>query len=194
MSRKEIALLLVVALVAGGLGLALGIARQGPGPLARTPLGQWLTSAGSDAVGIGDPAPRFVVARLDGAPMTLPTPGRAVLLNYWASWCGPCRAELPLLSAFAAEQGGNGIQVIGIALEEPVPARAFLAAVPVGFPNAWEAPGLTDSSVRLGNARGVLPFSVLIDADGRLRARRIGAFTDAADLRAWVDQAGIRAR
>jgi hypothetical protein len=50
---------------------------------------------------------------------------------------------------------------------------------------------VADSSVRLGNSRGVLPFSVLVDAQGRIRARRIGAFTDAADLHAWVDQAGV---
>ena len=188
MSRKEILALLAVALLAGLVGLGLGIARNGPGPLAHTPLGQWLERLGQAST-LGDPAPRFTVTGFDGRPRTLPEPGRAVLINYWASWCGPCRHELPLLNAFAAEQGGNGIQVVGIALEEPDPARAFLATVPVAYPTAWEAPGLADSSVRLGNSRGVLPFSVLIDAQGRIQARRIGAFTDAADLRAWAGAA-----
>jgi thiol-disulfide isomerase/thioredoxin len=188
-SRREIALLLAVALLAGLVGLGLGIARNGPGPLAATPLGQWLERLGQAGT-LGDPAPRFTVTGFDGQARTLPEPGRAVLINYWASWCGPCRHELPLLNAFAAEQGGNGIEVVGIALEEPDPARAFLATVPVAYATAWEAPGLADSSVRLGNSRGVLPFSVLVDAQGRIRARRIGAFTDAGDLRAWVDAAG----
>jgi thiol-disulfide isomerase/thioredoxin len=189
-SRREIALLLAVALLAGLVGLGLGIARNGPGPLAATPLGQWLERLGQAGT-LGDPAPRFTVTGFDGRPRTLPESGRAVLVNYWASWCGPCRRELPLLNAFAAEQGSNGVQVVGIALEDPHPARAFLATVPVAYATAWEAPGLADSSVRLGNSRGVLPFSVLVDAQGRIRARRIGAFTDAADLRAWVDQAGV---
>jgi thiol-disulfide isomerase/thioredoxin len=192
-SRKEILALLAVALLAGLLGLGLGVARHGPGPLARTPLGRWLERA-SQVGNLGDPAPRFPVTDFDGRVRTLPEPGRAVLVNYWASWCGPCRDELPLLSAFAAEQAGNGVQVVGIALEEPEPARAFLATVPVAFPTAWEAPGFEDSSVRLGNARGVLPYSVLIDAQSRIRARRIGAFTDAEDLRAWVDGAGLARR
>lgn len=192
MTRREILLLLAAALVAGLVGLGLGIARHGPGPLARTPLGQWLERVGQ-AGQLGDPAPRFSVTGFDGEARSLPEPGRPVLINYWASWCGPCRRELPLLSAFSAEQGGNGIQVIGIALEAPDPARAFLATVPVHFPTAWEAPGLADSSVRLGNARGVLPYSVLVDAEGRIRGRRIGAFTDDADLRAWVERSGVRA-
>lgn len=183
MSRKEIAGLLAVALLAGLLGLGLGIARNGPGPLARTPLGQWLERFGQGS-GLGEPVPRFPVTGLDGQPRTLPEPGKPVLINYWASWCGPCRGELPLLNAFAAEQAG--IEVVGIALEEPDAARGFLATVPVAYATAWEAPGLADSSVRLGNTRGVLPYSVLIDARGRLRARRIGAFTSADDLRAWV--------
>lgn len=193
MRRKEALVLLLVAVMAGLLGLGLAISRHGPGPLARTPVGHWLERLGQAGT-LGDPAPRFTVTGFDGQTRSLPEPGRPVLINYWASWCGPCRLEMPLLSAFAAEQGGNGIQVVGIALEERDPAQAFLATVPVGFATAWEAPTPLDSSVALGNVHGVLPFSVLVDGEGRIRARRIGAFTDAADLRAWVEQAGLTTR
>lgn len=193
MSRKEILVLLAVALLAGLVGLGLGIARHGPGPLARTPLGHWLEGLGQAGT-LGDPVAPFVVEGFDGRPRTVPEPGRPTLINYWASWCGPCRNELPLLSAFAAEQGVNGIQVVGIAMEERDPAQAFLATVKVGFVTAWEAPTPVDSSVRLGNSHGVLPYSVLVDGQGKLRARRIGAFVDAADLRAWVAQAGLADR
>ncbi|MGH8029163.1 MAG: TlpA family protein disulfide reductase [Arenimonas sp.] len=186
--------MLAAALAAGLIGLGLMLARQGPGSLARTPLGQWLDWTGGDAGKIGDRAPNFVVMGLDGTPRTLPVPGQAVLVNYWASWCVPCRAELPLLSAFAAGQASNGIQVVGIALDDAGSARAFLAARLVGFPTASELPSPDDSSVKLGNTRGVLPYSVLIDAQGRIRARRIGPFTDAADLRDWLAAAGAAGR
>jgi thiol-disulfide isomerase/thioredoxin len=192
-SRREILLLLAVALLAGLLGVGLGIDRYGPGPLARTPLGRWLEEAGQ-AGSLGAVAPRFIVTGFDGQRRTLPEPGHPVLINYWASWCAPCRHELPLLSAFAHEQDRNGVQVVGIALEEADPARAFLATMPVGYATAWEPPSLADSSVRLGNARGVLPYSVLVDAQGRIRARRVGAFVDAADLRTWVAAAGVAGR
>jgi thiol-disulfide isomerase/thioredoxin len=193
-SRKEIAVLLVVAVLAGLLGLGLAVARHGPGSLARTPLGHWLEGLGNEGVAIGDVAPRIVVNGFDGHRHAFPTIGRPTLINYWASWCGPCRAELPLLNSFTAQQGGNGIHVVGIALEEADAARAFLASVPVGYPTFWEAPSSRDSSVRLGNTHGVLPYTVLVDAQGRIRARRVGAFTDVADLRAWLDSAGVPAR
>lgn len=189
MNRRQVVTLLAVALVAGLLGLGLGIVRYGAGPLARVPPGPWLDRLGSEA--LGEPAPTFVVAGLDGASRHVPVPGQAVLVNYWASWCGPCVTEMPLLSAFAAEQGAQGVQVVGIALDDADAARAFLAARPVAFPTAVEAPTRTDSSVQLGNRQGVLPYSVLIDAQGRIRARRAGMFQDAADLRGWIAEAGL---
>jgi thiol-disulfide isomerase/thioredoxin len=188
-SRRDLVLLLAVALVAGLLGVALGMVRYGAGPLAQTSLGRSLDGLGSAP--LGEPVPAFVVAGLDGEPRHVPVPGRATLVNYWASWCAPCTTEMPLLSAYAATQGGRGIQVVGIALDDADAARAFLAARPVGFPTAVEAPAASDSSVQLGNRRGILPYSVLIDAQGRLRARRAGAFVDAADLLGWVAEAGI---
>jgi thiol-disulfide isomerase/thioredoxin len=194
MSRRQVLALVAASLAAGLLGLLLSIHRYGPGPLARTPLGRFVAWAGAgDAPAIGAPAPRFALMGLDGTPVHIPPPGRAVLVNYWASWCGPCRKEMPLLSAYAAEQGGNGVQVLGVALEEADAARAFLATRPVVFRSAHELPRANDSSVQLGNARGTLPFTVLIDADGKVRARRVGAFRDGAELRAWVDAAGLPA-
>ena len=191
MTRKQVLGLLAVALVAGGLGLGLSVAIYGPGPLQRTPLGRWLDRFDDGGLALGDPVPRLAVRSFDGSPVILPPSGQVTLVNYWASWCGPCREEMPLLSAFAAQQGANGVQVLGIALEEPADAQAFLASHPVGYPLAHEPASPTDTSVALGNARGLLPYSVLIDAEGRLRARRLGPFQDAADLQAWLAAAGV---
>src|SRR5690606_30868440 len=117
----------------------------------------------------GQPLPPLVLPGLiDGTTRDVAGPGRVRLLNYWASWCGPCRDEMPALHAYAADQGSNGVEVIGIALDEPEPARAFAESLGVGFTLLLEAPGPRDSSVRFGNARRLLPFTVLVDADGRL--------------------------
>jgi thiol-disulfide isomerase/thioredoxin len=192
-SRRQVLALLAAAVVAGLLGLGASFALHGPGSLQRTPLGRWLDALGGARPALGDLAPRVVVADFAGTPVILPALGKPMLVNYWASWCGPCREEMPLLSAFAKQQGGNGVQVLGIALEEAEPARAFLAARPVDYPVAHEQPSPTDSSVALGNRLGVLPYSVLIGADGRVLARRAGNFRDRADLQAWLDAAGVPA-
>ena len=136
----------------------------------------------------GEPLPALPLMSLTGGPAaSLSGPGPVRLVNYWASWCGPCREEMPVLDAYAADRARHGVQVIGIALDEAEPARAFLAQVPVSFDLLVETPGPGDTSVRLGNTRGVLPFTVLVDVQGRLVKRHYGAFADAAEVQAWVD-------
>jgi thiol-disulfide isomerase/thioredoxin len=179
----------VVALAAGALGLAASLLTTGPGPLLRTELGQRLLNAAASAsappppAGVavarrGDVIPAITLPDLQGRPIALPGawPGRPLLVNVWASWCGPCIEEMPELQRFAAQQAGNGVQVVGIALDDAAAVRAFLARVPVDYPILLDAPGPADAGVRLGNPKGVLPYSVLVSADGRLLKQRIGPF------------------
>ena len=136
---------------------------------------------------IGQPVPELVLPDLrSGEPVTVSGPGRTRLVNYWASWCGPCRKEMPILDAFAAEQGGNGIQVLGVALDTPAEAKAFLREVPVSFETLIEVPGPGDSSVALGNRRNILPFTALVDDQGRLVKTRYGEFPSLQALNEWV--------
>lgn len=196
MNARSILLLAVAALLAGALGLIASVALYGPGPLLRGPLGHtvvrdWLRQALSEPAGApallpGDAVAPFTLAGLDGRPRRLPTPGRVTLLNYWASWCGPCRKEMPVLDGYARRQGTAGVQVVGIALDDPASAREFFDTGGYGFPSLVEPPGSTDSSVHLGNRRGILPYSVLIGADGRLLDSHGGAFDDAEALRDWA--------
>lgn len=180
---------LVVAVLAASLGAIAGLLVSGPGPLWRSALGQRVLQRVSDAqappppAGVvvatrGEPMPPLRLPALDGRTVAVPAtwPGRPLLINIWASWCGPCIEEMPELQRFSAQQGDNGVQVVGIALDDPDAVRAFLTRVPVRYPILIDVPGPADAGVRLGNLKGVLPYSVLIGADGRLLKQRIGPF------------------
>ena len=189
---------LLAALAAGGLGVVAGLAVNGPGPLLRTELGQRAVQGAMEAVappppeGLavarrGEVAPAITLPDLSGAPRTLPADfaGRPLLVNFWASWCGPCIEEMPELDRYAAAQGADGVQVVGIALDDRAAVEAFLAQVPVRYPILLDAAGPRDSSVQLGNPRGVLPYTVLLADDGRLLRQRVGPFTH-GELDAWA--------
>jgi len=192
MNKKDGLLIVGTAVIAGALGVGASLWLGGPGPLLRTETGRQLLGAmtpdppGLAVIAPGQAVPVMDLPVLQGAPGPVPAPGRPVLINYWASWCGPCREEMPVLGQFAAAQEPGGIEVVGIALDDEAPARAFLAEVPVPFRVVREAPGVQDSSVRLGNKLGVLPYSVLVAADGKLVRQRFGAFKGSDDLRDWV--------
>ena len=182
------------ALLAGALGLIVSIRFNGAGPLPATPAGRWLVEhvatpqvppdihPASEGELIG-PLP---LTDLDGKPQQLPLkPGHRVLVNVWASWCGPCRDEMPLLVGFAKAQGANGTFVVGIAQDEMAPVRTYLLQTPVNYPVLLDQT-LGRAGARLGNRLGALPYSVLLDADGRLLRRQYGPFANANALTAWV--------
>lgn len=182
MNRQAVATWVAIVVLAGvsaALGWWLGHRVLIPAEKAPPP--------GVTVVKEGERLPPLVLPELQGGQdFTVSGPGQPRLINYWASWCGPCREEMPALDAFAREEGANGVQVIGIALDTREDAVAFQRQVPVAFPLLLETPGPADSSVRLGNARGILPYTVLLDAQGRLVKTHYGAFPDAEAVRRWA--------
>ena len=195
---KSGAKIVLVALAAGALGVVASIASNGPGPLLGTEAGQRVVQeayratapappAGVAVAGRGDRIPAFTVPGLDDRPLDVPGSwrGRPLLINVWASWCGPCIEEMPELQRFHAEQGAKGVQVVGIALDDPASVRAFLQRIRVTYPILVDEAGPADAGVRLGNPKGVLPYSVLVSADGVLLKQRIGPFAH-GEIDGWA--------
>lgn len=182
--------IVLVAAAAGTLGVVAGMFATGPGPLLGSELGQRvlndaLTASADAPEGVrvarrGEPLPAVQVDGLQGDGFILPAEfaGRPLLVNVWASWCGPCIKEMPELDRFAAAQGADGVQVLGLALDDRQAVLEFLQRIPVRYAQAIDAPGPADAGVQLGNPKGVLPYSILVSADGRLLKQKIGPFED----------------
>ncbi|MGB3382508.1 MAG: TlpA family protein disulfide reductase [Rhodanobacter sp.] len=124
---------------------------------------------------VGKPLPALTLADLDGRMHALTAyRGRRLLINFWASWCGPCLQEMPALDEAQRKFADNGVIVLGIAMDQPDHVRAFLARQPVSYPillGNLEAPS---TSLQLGDEAEILPFSVLIGADGHIIATHAG--------------------
>lgn len=175
-------LIVLLAAASAGLGLLLSFAMKPTPhaiPTASKPPVQTLA--------IGDQREDVRLPDRDGQPRALSEwDGKIVLLNFWASWCGPCREEMPLLDRARTRHASRNFEVIGIAAEEAAPALAFLNDFPVAYPILINAPsdGI-DVSLRFGNTRNVLPYNVLIGRDGRILSTKIGNFSE-EQLENWI--------
>ena len=113
--------------------------------------------------------------------------GRPLVCNFWATWCEPCREEMPLLDAAQAKYAPNRVQVVGIAIDNAANVSHFASKNQFSFPLLVGEYAAVELMRELGNGAGALPFTVLIDASGRLRKRKLGAYSEPA-LRADLEQ------
>lgn len=135
---------------------------------------------------VGRPAPAITLPDLDGRSHALSEyAGRRVLVNFWASWCGPCLKEMPALAQAQHRFGAGHPVVVGIAMDTPGNVRAYLQAHPVNYPVLLGRLEDPDSARQLGDTASVLPYSVLLDADGKVLATHAGVL-EAATLEQWL--------
>jgi peroxiredoxin len=117
-----------------------------------------------------DPAPDFKLTALDGKPLTLAAlQGKVVLLNFWATWCGPCRLEMPELDTLYTHFQSQGLVVLSITDEDPFKVNSFIA------PNGYHPPVLIDSKGEVHKQFHIegIPRTFVINRDGKLVAEAI---------------------
>lgn len=135
-------------------------------------------------------APGFSLPDMDGRTATLGDyTGQVLLLNFWATWCQPCRAEMPWFVEFQADFGHEGFAVLGVSVDEPGwdIVRPFLERYPVNYRIALA--DTADKLVGFG-PMNVLPTTWLIDRDGRVAAKHVGLVSRAgiaSEIRRLLD-------
>jgi cytochrome c biogenesis protein CcmG, thiol:disulfide interchange protein DsbE len=156
MSSKRLIIYGIVALCLLGLYVAGRRSAQKPKPTAS-----------------GNLAPDFTLTDLDGHKLTLSDyRGKVVLLDFWATWCGPCRTEIPHFVEMQNKYGPQGFQVIGISMDDDAkPVHGFAQQYKLNYPIAVGDDKLAD---RFGGVMG-LPVNFIIDRQGRIHAKYLGA-------------------
>ncbi len=121
------------------------------------------------------PAPNFILEDTQGNTHSLSDyRGKVVILNFWATWCRPCRKEMPALAELRAQYGDRGFQVVGVALDRPEAVAKFTTDVGADYPQLIGRERAIAVADRYGNHYGALPYSVLVDRQGLIRFIRLG--------------------
>jgi thiol-disulfide isomerase/thioredoxin len=157
-----IALFAAVALAAAGGGAAYHL---------------WL-SGGDSGAGSAAVAERLYSTRLpdmkgDSQPLEQ-WRGRVLVVNFWATWCAPCREEIPGFVRLQERHGGRGLQFVGIAIDQPGKVADFAREFGINYPLLIGGTESLDLLREAGNRQGVLPYTVVIDRHGKVASRQPG--------------------
>lgn len=113
--------------------------------------------------------------------------GKLLVVNFWASWCAPCKEEMPLFSRLHAQHAANGLQIVGIAADSAANVEKFQRATPMTYPLLPDESGAIAFSKRLGNRFGLLPHTVIFSPSGEQLFAKLGIVTE-AELEAIIDK------
>lgn len=159
---------LLVAIGAGLAGIWMGSAQQA----ANTTV-----AAAPSAV---DELKHLKLKGLDGQPHEIVKPGHLTVVNFWASWCPPCREEMPAFDRIYSLYKIQNVDFVGIAIDQADNVAEFQKKNPVTYPLVIGNLDTIDLSVRLGNKAKGLPFTVIIGSDGNILSSKSGPMSESA--------------
>ena len=164
MKRSSVWLMLGgFALLAAAVGYRLGV------------LGKSTETATAPALTIFE----LVLADLKGQPQALGQwRGKILIVNYWATWCHPCREEMPGFSRLQEKYRDKGVQFVGISIDNADKIIEFQKTTPVTYPLLIGDMSAMEDSAKLGNTRQALPFTAVFDREGRLSATKLGRLSE----------------
>ena len=100
--------------------------------------------------------------------------GKVIVANFWATWCAPCREEMPMFVRLQREHADKGLQFVGIAVDDAGKVRQFAQEINLNYPALIGGYGAMELSKTLGNSLMALPFTVIVDRQGRIAHTQLG--------------------
>lgn len=132
------------------------------------------------------PAPQFTLLDSEGEERQLESwKDKVLVVNFWATWCPPCREEIPAFTKIQDELGSKGLQFIGIAIDQAAPVRQFMQQTGVNYPMLIAPNEGMPLMAKFGNTLGVVPFSAVVDRAGKIVHIQPGVF-EPDHVKKWV--------
>jgi thiol-disulfide isomerase/thioredoxin len=175
---------LVIAALLAGLAGAAGyyfLLRPQPATTASAPAATPTPAAEPAARQLAATIPDFTLMDREGKPRSLRAdwPGQSLIINFWATWCAPCRREIPLLKQLAADHAAENFQVIGIAVDFRDKVLAYAEEMQIDYPMLIGEQDALDAASAFGVEAVGLPFTIFTDSTGRVITLHMGELTAA---------------
>lgn len=182
MNRSVVIVLIVAIAAAGGFFAQRALTERGsvtpaagPATVRSDAPGQVAQEQNAPKPTVPEILPDITLPDRSGAPQSLANwKGQPLIVNFWATWCGPCREEIPLLNALRKERAADKLEVIGIAIDEQQAVLKFAKEIGIQYPVLMGEQEGYEAAEKFGIASLVLPFSVFVDSQGRIVTLKVG--------------------
>lgn len=174
--KHPIAILVGAALLGTSvLGAGLWYKLSGETAVEPAPPPSW----GDNAL-ISQPRPDFILADLSGTPRAASEwNGKVLAVNFWATWCPPCKREIPGFNALQNELGPKGLQIVGVAVDDQTAVHDYVQSTSIDYPVlVGDEINTIAIAEQYGNATGIMPYTVIVDRAGRIAYVHFGELSE----------------